>query len=240
RFPADMRQETIRHGLIDRCAALGFVPWVCVFDSMKVVTSGRDDRHRPIWTPALLHLAAEFGFHPEACTPGAANQKGSVESLVKYVKGNFLAGRVFADDADLAQQLAAWLEQVNARPSRATDVAPQERLAEEAPRGGALPDTAHDYGFFRPGRVSRESLVAIEGNRYSVPVQHVGAPVTIRLHRRRVVTWRDAEPLATHARAPDGAHRRGVQPAPSAPLVDVQPRTPAMHYRAARHSTGLP
>lgn len=233
RFTTDMRQETLLRGLIDCGAALGFVPWVCVFDNMKVVTSGRDDRHQPIWTPALLHVAAELGFHPEACTPGAANQKGSVESLVKYVKGNFLAGRVFTDDADLAQQQAEWLALVNGRPSRATDLAPNDRLADEVARGGALPATAHDYGFLRPGRVSRESLVAVEGNQYSVPIQHVGAPVTVRLHRARIVIWRDAERLAEHERAPDGAHRRIIIPEHFAPLFAKKPRAQVMLYRQA-------
>jgi transposase len=87
----DMRQETLIRGLVDCFLALGFVPWVLVFDNMKTVTSGRDASHHPIWTPALLQLAAEFSFHPQACDPGAGNQKGSVEALVKWVKGNFLA-----------------------------------------------------------------------------------------------------------------------------------------------------
>jgi transposase len=128
RFTTDMRQETLLRGLVACFCALGWVPWVLVFDNMKTVTSGRDAQHQPIWTPALLQLAQEFGFHPEACTPGAGNQKGSVEALVKWVKGSFLSGRVFADDADLAAQQADWQELVNTRPSRATDVPPLARL----------------------------------------------------------------------------------------------------------------
>src|SRR5216683_493362 len=84
------------------------VPWVLVFDNMKTVTTGRDAQEQPIWHPALLQLAAEFDFHPEACWPGAGNQKGSVESLVKFVKINFLAGRSFIDDADLQAQCVDW------------------------------------------------------------------------------------------------------------------------------------
>jgi hypothetical protein len=34
---------------------------------MKTVTIGRDDQAQPIWHRALLQLAAEFDFHPEAC-----------------------------------------------------------------------------------------------------------------------------------------------------------------------------
>lgn len=83
RWTTDMRQETLLRGLVACFCALGWVPWVLVFDNMKTVTSGRDDNNQPIWTPALLQLAAAFDFHPEACAIRAANQKGSVESLVK-------------------------------------------------------------------------------------------------------------------------------------------------------------
>ena len=238
RFTTEMRQETLFRALVDCVVALGWVPWVLVFDNMKTVTTGRDAQQQPIWHPALLHLAAEFDFHPEACWPGAGNQKGSVESLVKWVKGNFLAGRVFADDADLATQCAAWLTYANTRPSQATDVAPLARLGEEAAKGGVLPVTASDYGFAHSGQVSREALVAVLGNSYSVPIAQVGAPVTVRVHCERVVIWRDAERLAEHPRAPDGAHRREVDPAHFAPLFGRKPRAQVMLYREALLALG--
>ena len=231
RFTTDMRQETLFHGLIDCFVALGWVPWVLVFDNMKTVTSGRDSTGQPLWTPALLQLAGEFGFHPQACDPGAGNQKGSVESLVKWVKGNLLPGRVFADDADLAAQTTEWLAQANTRPSAATGAAPLTRLPAEAAQGGALPATARDYGLLASGVVSAEALVAVAGNRYSVPVAHVGAPVTVRLHRERVRLWRDAACLADHPRAPDGARQRVIDPAHFAPLFPHKRRGQALLYR---------
>jgi transposase len=232
RFTTEMRQETLFRGLVDCFGAVRFVPWVLVFDNMKTVTTGRDPQDQPIWHPALLHLAAEFDFHPEACWPGAGNQKGSVESLVKWVKTNFLAGRIFRDDADLAQQCAEWQGSTNtSRPSQATDVTPLARLVEEAAKGGPLPPTAADYGFAQPGQVSSGALVAVLGNSYSVPIEHVGAPITVRVHRERIVLWRDAERVAAHARAPDGAHRRVIDPAHFAPLFGRKPRAQVMLYR---------
>jgi transposase len=230
-FTSDMRQETLFRGLVACFLALGWVPWVLVFDNMKTVTSGRDPAGQPVWTPALLQVAGEFGFHPQACDPGAGNQKGSVEALVKWVKGNFLLGRSFADDADLADQTRAWCDQVNARPSDASGDAPAVRLVVEATHGGQLPPTAHDFGLLESGFVSREALVAVAGNRYSVPVAHVGAPVTVRLHRERVRIWRDAACLADHPRAPDGARQRVIDPAHFAPLFPQKPRAQVMLYR---------
>jgi|SRR5579883_194993 transposase len=231
RWTTDMRQETLFRGLVDCVCALGWVPWVLVFDNMKTVTSGRDAAGQPIWTPALLQLAGEFGFHPQACDPGAANQKGSVESLVKWVKGSFLPGRSFVDDADLRAQSAQWQDSANTRANAATGVPPQERLAEEGAQGGVLPATAHDYGLFLPGQVSAEALVAALGNRYSVPIAHVGAPVVVRVHHERVRLWRDGLLLAEHRRLPDGARQRRVDPAHFAPLFGRKPRAQAMLYR---------
>ncbi len=231
RWTTDMRQETLFRGLVDCFCALGWVPWVLVFDNMKTVTSGRDAADQPIWTPALRQLTGEFSVHPQACDPGAGNQKGSVESLVKWVKGNFLAGRVFSDDADLRDQAAAWQEGANTRPSSATGVPPLARLPEEAAQGGALPATAQDDGLLLTGQVSAEALVAVLGNRYSVPVAHVGAPVTVRVHRDRVRLWRDSTLLADHRRAPDGGRQRLIDPVHFAPLFPRKPRAQVMLYR---------
>jgi hypothetical protein len=151
------------------------------------------------------------------------------------VKGNFLAGRVFADDADLAQQCAEWLVYANERPSQATDAPPLVRLAEEAAKGGPLPATARggDYGLLQPARVSPEALVAVLGNQYSVPIVHVGAPVTVRVHREHIVIWRDTTQLAAHRRAADGAHTRVVEPEHYSLLFAKKPRAQVMLYRAA-------
>jgi hypothetical protein len=225
RWTSDMRQDTLLRGLIACFCILGWVPWVLIFDNMGTVTSGRDATNEPIWTPALSQVAHEFGFHPQACAPAAGNQKGSVESLVKWVKGNFLPARRFADDADLAQQNADWLGSANTRPSAATGMPPLSLLPAEAAKGGVLPPTARDYGMLRTARVTRESVVHVLGNRYSVPVELVGLAIT--------VLWRDTTLVAEHRRAPDGARQRVVLPDHFAPLFARKPRAQVMLYRSA-------
>jgi len=237
-WTASMEQETLLRGLVDCFLALGWVPWVLVFDNMKTVTSGRDAQDQAIWNPVLLQFAKEFDFHPQACWPGAANQKGSTESLVKWVKGNFLSGRSFADDADLASQSGQWLEMANARLNAATGQAPLERLGQEADKGGRLPASAWDYALPHSCQVSSESLVHVEGNAYSVPLGHIGAPVTVRLHRQRLVIWRDGERLAEHQRAPRGAQRRVRMPEHFRPLFTRKRRAQMMLEREALLALG--
>jgi len=231
RWTTRMDQETLIRLLVDCFLALDFVPWVLVFDNMKTVTTGRDGDDKPIWHPVFLQFAREFDFHPEACAVGAANQKGTVESLVKWVKGNFLVGRSFLDDADLERQNLEWLDAVNARPNSATGEPPILRLKAEEASGSVLPPTALDYGFAESARVNSESLVPVRGNAYSVPVAHVGMPVTVRVHRERIVIWRDTILLADHKRVRDGAHQRVVVPEHFAPLFARKPRARVMLQR---------
>ena len=113
-------------------------------DGLNTVIPHRNDTYRRlrpqlrIATKDVKSIDAECGFHPEACAYGAGNQKGSVERLVHWVKTNFLLGRAFADDADLAAQLADWLAYANTRPSSATDAPPARLLAPRASLVAAL------------------------------------------------------------------------------------------------------
>jgi transposase len=232
RFTHDMQEETVLHLLIECFQTIGGVPWVVVTDNMKTAVLGRDASNQPIWNPAYQKLAAEFKFLPEACAPASGNQKGSVENLVKFVKGNFLSGRSCHDDADLAEQCQQWLIQVNIeRESDATGEIPVVKLAEEQRKFGQLPVCAHDYGFFDCVVVGRESMVSIETNRYSVPVHLVGRALTARLHRERIELFADAQLVATHARAKAGAHERIVNPAHFEEAFTKKPRARVMVYR---------
>ncbi len=230
-FHTDMREETLLRCLIGCFTTIGGVPWVVVTDNMKTAVLGRDEQHLPVWNPAYQKLAVEFKFHPEACAPASGNQKGAVENLVKFVKGNFIAGRSFHDDADLAEQCTAWLHQVNTqRPSEATGELPVVRLVEEQAKFSALPATAQDYGFFDCVVVSREGLVAIETNRYSVPAHLMGRAVTARVHATRIEVFADHELGATHARSRE-QHARIVNPAHFEAAFSTKPRARVMVYR---------
>lgn len=233
RWTTRMDEETLIRGLVDCLCTLGWVPWILVFDNMKTVTLGRDAENQPIWNPTFLQFAREFDFHPEVCAIGAGNQKGSVESLVKWVKGNFLPGRSFADDADLSGQNEAWLQMANNRPNAATGDAPNVRLKVESAKGSPLPPTANDYGFPVSGEVNAGSMVHVAGNSYSVPLGNRGAPVTVRMHRDHVVIWRDMVLLANHGRVPDGAHQRIAVPEHFAPIFAKKPRAQTMLEREA-------
>jgi transposase len=230
-FHTDMREETLLRCLIACFAEIDGVPWAVVTDNMKTAVLGRDEHHQPIWNPAYQKLAVEFKFHPDVCAPASGNQKGAVENLVKFVKGNFLPGRTFYDERDLAEQCSQWLRQVNTeRPSDATGEPPAVLLAQEQPQFGPLPAHADDYGFFDCVVVSREGLVAIETNRYSVPAHLMGRALTARIHRSRIELFADQELVATHVRLP-AQNARVIDPAHFEAAFVGKPRGRVMVYR---------
>ena len=70
-----------------RCAEL-------LYDRMRTVVLGTEDG-KPVWNATFEAFAKHWGFEPRLCRPYRAQTKGKVESGVKYVKRNFVPGRVF-------------------------------------------------------------------------------------------------------------------------------------------------
>jgi transposase len=199
-FVRDMEIETLIRGLLRVFERIGGVPWVLTFDNMKTVTTGRDVEGQPIWTPAFIKVATEIGFHPEVCALGAANQKGSVENLVGFVKSNFLPERTFVDDADLLRQQEAWLDRVNGEVSQAHQARPSDLLLQERGAFGPLTTTAADYGILHLLKATPESVVHLDTNRYSVPVAYIGQTLVVRASAGHIRVFADQCCIAEHRR----------------------------------------
>jgi hypothetical protein len=103
-------------------------------------------------------------------------------------------------------------------------------LEEEQPKLGPLPDSARDYGFFDSVVVSREGMVALESNRYSVPAHLIGRVLTARIHPSRIELFADGERVASHSRH-RGQHARIFDPAHFEAAFTTKPRGRVMVYR---------
>ena len=84
-------------------------------------------------------LAAHWGFRIRACRPYRAKTESKIERPIHYVRGNFLYGREFLGDADLAPQAEHWCTgTANQRAHGTTHEAPQLRF-ERDERSTLLP-----------------------------------------------------------------------------------------------------
>lgn len=87
---------------------LGGVPKEILYDRMKIVLEGTDDRGETQWNQTFQDFARYWGFTARACKPYRAQTKGKVESGAKYVRRNFLCGRTATSLEDLNDQLRGW------------------------------------------------------------------------------------------------------------------------------------
>jgi transposase len=185
-------------------AALGGVPREILYDHMKTVVLGLDERGEIAWHPVFRAFAGYWGFTPRLCRPYRPQTKGKVESGIGYVRQSFLCGRAAADCPELQAQLSAWLAEVaNARIHGTTHRVVAEAWEAEKPH---LQPVAGRAAFPLPGgqlrQVARDAYVAYQTNRYSVPWRTAGQEVEVREVAGQVEVWREGERLATHAHCP--------------------------------------
>lgn len=134
-------------GLETAFGYFGGVPREVLFDQMRavVVEDRRPDGGRLLENAEFLRVAAHWGFRIRACRPYRARTKGKVERPVSYVRRNFLYGRDFLGDADLAAQTHAWLEgTANVRVHGTTREPPRLRF-ERDEQAALQPLAPHPY-----------------------------------------------------------------------------------------------
>jgi transposase len=134
RFYPRQDMRTLVGGLEEASLYFGGVPQELLFDQMKTAIT-RDLRLEGgalVHNAEFLRFAHHWGFTPRACRPYRAQTKGKVERPVRYVRGNFVYGRTFLNDADLDHQCRHWLERVaNVRLHGTTRERPRVRFDRE-------------------------------------------------------------------------------------------------------------
>ncbi len=192
-----------------------------------------------LWHPVFEDFARYYGFTPRACQPYRPQTKGKVESGVKYVKRNALAGRRFGSWEALNTWLEEWCCTVaDLRVHGTTHERPRDRFAAEAltPLGSRPP---YCYQRVQTRIVPPDALVAIAASRYSVPVRYVGRTVSVQETATHYELFVGAERVARHAKA--GRHAVVMEPAHYAGLLRVSgPPTPSVppQWDPAYHPLG--
>ena len=111
---ADIEDLCVLIGMLHAFSALG-VPATVLTDNMKSVVVRRDADGRPVWQADYAEFMGVVGFRTRLCRPRHPYTKGKVERLVRFVKGNFLAGRSFTDLDALNREAALWCAEQGGR-----------------------------------------------------------------------------------------------------------------------------
>lgn len=170
-----------------------------LYDNPKTICLKRDLEGKHIeYNPLFLDFSLYYGFSPSLCRPYRAQTKGKVESSIKYVKRNFLAGRQFHSLGHLNSELEHWIRAVaDVRLHGTTHERPVDRASKEE----LIPTAGHppyriEQSLSR--QVASDCMVCVETNRYSVPHRYVGRQVEILSVGRELRIYHKGECIVTH------------------------------------------
>jgi transposase len=180
--------------------ALGGVPEQVLYDRMRTVFNREDpDSGHIVFNRTLLEFAGHYGYLPKACRPYRAKTKGKVERPFRYIREDFFLGRSFRDLEDLNRQFRQWLDQVaNVRVHATTRRVVAEHFAEERPKLQPLPAGPFQAVLRLERRISRDGMVSVGGNFYSVPNTAHRRPVEVHSTTDEVRILEEGSVIAVH------------------------------------------
>ena len=178
-FP-NARQENLFIGMVHAFQYMG-IPRSVLTDNMKSVVLHRDLDGRPVWQKDYETFMKTVCFETKLCKPRHPFTKGKVERLIRFVKDNFLADRVFSNITDLNWQALDWCNRQNNVYHKAIDGVPQQiHMASCAAQLRELPKTDAVRFYLCPERkISFDGFVNYEGRRFGVPYSYLGATARI-------------------------------------------------------------
>jgi len=179
-FP-NAKQENLFIGMIHAFIYMG-IPRYVLTDNMKSVVIKRDDHGVPIWQKDYEFFMNNLGFETKLCKPRHPFTKGAVERLVRFVKENFLQGRVFTEITDLNYEALNWCNRQNTVYHRAVDCIPDERHTSQCLKTAPLlKETAELSYYLCPERcISFDGFVSFEGRRFGVPYWYTEKTCRVR------------------------------------------------------------
>jgi transposase len=179
---------------------LGGVPAEILYDRMRTVFMREDpEAGHIVYNRTLIEFARHYGYLPKTCQAYRAKTKGKVERPFRYIREDFFLGRSFRSLADLNDQFRQWLDEVaNPRIHATTRRVVCEHFAEERPSLQPLPAGPFQAVLRLERRITRDGMVSVDGNLYSVPNTARRRPVEVHSMAHEVRILEEGRVIATH------------------------------------------
>lgn len=213
----------------------GGAPRRLVIDNLKAAVQ-RGDWYDPEVHPKLQSFAVHYGTAFLPTKPYTPRHKGKVESGVKYVKRNALAGRVFSSLEEQNAFLREWEASVADTRIHGTTKRQVRSVFDESERRALLPLPRERFPFFHEASrtVHRDGHVEVDKAFYSAPPEYVGRRLWVRWDSRLVRIFNDRwEQLAVHAKAEPGRFRTAAEHIPREKVSAVERGTDALLRQVA-------
>lgn len=185
-------------------AALGGVPRRGIYDNMKTAVDKVNKGKGRIVNARFAVMCAHYLFDADFCNVASGWEKGVVEKNVQDSRRRIWIDAQTRQFASFAE-LNAWLGQRcralwgELRHPEYPSLSVADVLEQEQSQMMPMP-TPFDGYVEKPARVSSTCLVTVSRNRYSVPCEHAGQMVSVRLYPGRVGVVAGDAVVACHER----------------------------------------
>jgi transposase len=195
----DQKVTTFIAGITHAFESFGGVPKRLRIDNLRAAVL-KNQRYDLELNPDFLGFSEHYAVVINPCVPYHPEQKGGVESDVKYIEGNFLVERMFTDWVDVKRQFQAWSTgYANTRVHGITKRVPAEVFASEEKLAlQMLPTTTYALFDRCERHVQKNCHVFFQNNYYSVPSKLVGKHVTLRFNQSLLKVTYYGEEVACH------------------------------------------
>ena len=174
--------KTVEECLVRAFKYIGGVPHEILFDNMRsIIDKARTQYNDPVFNDEFNMFSSDCGFIPRACVAYRPETKGKVEVTAKLVNRLKVYSGDITSFSDIQRIAVELNNDINTEPCQATGKPPIKLLEVEQPYL-LKTDLNILTGYFNKPikrRVSRESLIAYEGKKYSVPPEYIGKYVDI-------------------------------------------------------------
>ena len=176
--------EAIYEAIQELYEDLGGVTLELLIDNPKALVTENNPRSEDEikYNPHALMLAAHLGTELNACPCYWPRKKGKIESPFKYIENQFIKGTRFSSMEDLnrrlKQKVDGWCNEKHTTTKRIPN---QHYLLEEQAVLLPLPKSRYQIKKMQNRKISPDSFVSINSNKYSVPVKYVGKIVQFRI-----------------------------------------------------------
>ena len=199
----DQKVETFVRCHINAFEFFGGVPEYVKIDNLKAAIL-EASFYEPIYQQVYKDFAKYYNFKPLPCRVASPNDKGKVESGIKFVKGNFFKGRTFKSGTDLDIRLRNWNIEKNLRIHGTTRKVPHQIfLEEEKTCLSPLPPVRFSLAKISTRKVYHDCHIYVDYNYYSVPYQYVGKTVDVEITDKLLRVYWQQEQIAVHERIRD-------------------------------------
>lgn len=179
-FTSSMNMPTLLHCHILAFRYFGGNPSEILYDNMKTAWIN-DENGKFVPNKRLLAFALHYGFTPRRCRIHRPQTKGKVERFIDYLSGNFMPENELQTTGidELNTKVTQWIDEISVKPIRDLKESRITRFEREKPHLFSLPAADFDIRDQYQVKVSRESMIQFETNRYSVPPCHIGKTLTL-------------------------------------------------------------